>query len=77
MLKIIKLNASSGIRSPRIRNAPSRYQPEAGLWTTTPNADQNPVIDDDVNTIMIPSSRHNEPEVVEAKVNEVSNGRMR
>ena len=60
-----ELNASSGNRPPRNRNPPSKYQPETGLWTKTPNADQNLVIDEGVNTVMIPSSRHNEPEIVE------------
>ena len=70
------MNASSSNRPPRNRNPPSKYQPETGLWTKTPNADQNLVIDEDVNTVMIPSSRHNEPKIVEAKVNELNNWKL-
>ena len=38
---------------PRNRNAPCKYQPETGLWTKTPNADQNLVVDEDVPVVDI------------------------
>ena len=59
---------------PRNRNPPSRYNPETGLWTK-PTADNMHLDIEEVNTVMIPSNRHSESIVIEAKNKELDNWR--
>ena len=62
-------------RPNRIRNPPPRYNPETGLWSK-PSADSQCFDFEEVNAVMIPPNRHNEPEVLEAKNNELENWRI-